>query len=92
MTFAVRERDLASATSRIMRNGLLARFEHPAAAMHIRFRRSFEAQDVCTEVVALRIVATDSCDSRSNSAPTNPFLRHPQKKYLTADAATSLTR
>jgi hypothetical protein len=50
------------------------------------------ARHVGADAVALRIVATDSRDLRSNSPPTYPFLHHPQKKYSIADEARSLTR
>jgi hypothetical protein len=71
--------------------GSAPRSKCSVAALHVGFGRSFEAQDAFTEVVASRIADADSCDLRSNPASTNPFLHHPQKKYLTAGAATSLT-
>jgi hypothetical protein len=66
--------------------------QHAAATMRVRFGRSFEAQHVCIDVALRESSRPDSCDSRSNSTLTNPFLLHPQKKYLIADEARSLTR
>jgi hypothetical protein len=54
---------------------------------NVRWRRKTTMPDV----VARRIVRSDSPELRSVSTSTNRFLRHPQKKYLNADGARSLT-